>query len=107
MTPVQNAEKEKHWVEVNLDTVIDIEELNDGIFICTMVIRVHPLVYGSAAWLVAEFCDRVFRFYDEQCGVPYDALQSKFSGHRSTTIRRWKKEQSIVPPLDDVIDAPL
>jgi hypothetical protein len=84
-------------VRQHLETNVDLDWPDDDVLQAMAYIHATPLSFGSAMWMLAEFVDRIIREIDEHTGVPYDYLQSKFSGHRSVTIRRWRKEQQVEP----------
>jgi len=100
------VQKSSDVVKDALDRIIDIQFWDDDTMHASVTICCNELAFGSAMWLLAEFVDRVCREYDNRTGVPYDYLQSKFSGHRSVTMREWKKEQAAIPPLEEIAGLP-
>lgn len=90
-------------VQRTLERVIDVQMVGDTEMYASVSIMVSDLTFGSAMWLLAEFCHEVIKRYDQETGVPYEYLQSKFSGHRSVAMRAWKKQQAEIPTLSEIL----
>jgi len=75
-----------------LARVIDVQIVDDDMLVGTIQLNIHPMAVASAMFVLAEFVHEVVRQVEDQSQIPYGYLGAKFSGYRSASMRRYRKQ---------------